>query len=192
MPAVSSEPGHAIATYPGGLRVSYRWAGSGQGPAVFALSETGGPVVDHGPMLGPDFERLCRAEVRVEHPGGAWAVRLASPIFDEPSGWAWDTAGLLVVGYGFVTYAFDARHGDLRWSHRARSPMVAVLGSTRLPHVLAQTEVETFALEEDGEVRWRAAHSDVVASAQLVGSSLVLTSYGGQVMALDAASGEPR
>ena len=55
-------------------------------------------------------------------PGGTWAARLASPIFDAPTGVAWDTAGLLVVAYGFVTYGLDARTGELRWSHRSGSP----------------------------------------------------------------------
>lgn len=185
------EAEQAIVMYPGALRVRYRWAGSGRGPDVFALSEAGGTMDDYGPLLGPGYERLCRAEIRVEHPVGAWAARLASTIFDAPSGWAWDTAGLLVVGYGFITYAFAVRTGELRWTHRARSPLVAVLGSPRLQHVLAQTEVETFAIEEDGEVRWRAAHSDVVAAAELVGGRLVLTSYDGQRLALDAVTGQP-
>ena len=63
--------------------------------------------------------------------------------------------------------------------------MLAVLGSSRLPHVLVQAEVETFAIEADGEVAWRVAHSDVVTEAELVGGRLVLTSFDGQVRALD-------
>jgi len=53
----------------------------------------------------------------------------------------------------------------------------------------AQAEVETFALEPDGQVRWRAAHSDVVAAAELLAGRLLLASYGGQVAALDAETG---
>ena len=63
--------------------------------------------------------------------------------------------------------------------------MLVVLGSSRLPHVLVQAEIETFALEADGEVAWRVAHSDVVTEAELVGGRLVLTSFDGQVRALD-------
>jgi outer membrane protein assembly factor BamB len=94
-----------------------------------------------------------------------------------------------VIVYGFHAYAFEARTGALRWSHRSASPIVAILGSSRLPHVLLQAEIETFALEADGEVAWRVAHSDVVADAELVGGHLVLTSFSGQVRALDPRTG---
>ena len=69
------------------------------------------------------------------------------------------------------------------------SPVLVVIGSSRLPHVLAQAEVETFALEADGEVAWRVAHSDVVTEAELVGGTLVLTSFDGQVRAIDPLTG---
>jgi len=187
----AAEPRQAVVGLPGGLRARFRWAGSGGGPAVFALSEAGGDLVDHGPLVAPGFERLCRAELHVETPAGAWAVRLASPIYDEPTGLAWDTAGLLVVAYGFLAYAFAARTGGLRWTHRSGSPLVALLGSPRLPHVIVQAEVETFALEEDGTVRWRVGHSDVVHEAALVGGRLVLTSYGGLRTSLDPLTGRP-
>ncbi|HEY7826923.1 MAG TPA: PQQ-binding-like beta-propeller repeat protein [Candidatus Limnocylindrales bacterium] len=188
---MTGEPRVAVAGYPGGIRVRSAWGGSGSGPAVFGLSEVGGTLVEHGPVVSPDYERLCRAELRVETPAGPWAGRLASPIFDEPSVLLWDEAGLLVVGYGFVTYAFAARTGELRWSHRSHTPLVAVLGSSRIPHVIVQAEIETFAIEPDGEVAWRIAHSDVVAEASLVGGRLVLTSFGGQVTALDPRTGRP-
>lgn len=87
-------------------------------------------------------------------------------------------------------YGFDARAGTLRWHHRSGTPLVAVLGSSRLEHVLLQSEVETFAIDATGEVVWRAAHSDVVAGAELVGGRLVLTSVDGQVRALDPATGQ--
>ncbi len=98
-------------------------------------------------------------------------------------------AGVLVLKYGFHTYAFEARTGELRWEHRSRTPILAVLGSSRLDHVLVQTELETFALEADGTVAWRASHSDVVAGVELVGGRLVLTSYAGLLMALDPRTG---
>lgn len=127
----------------------------------------------------------------METPAGAWAVRLASPIYDQPTSLAWDTAGLLVVAYSFLAYAFAARTGELRWTHRSGSPIVAVVGSPRLPHVLVQAEVETFALEEDGAVRWRVSHADVIREAALVGGRLVLASYEGIRTGLDALTGRP-
>jgi outer membrane protein assembly factor BamB len=67
--------------------------------------------------------------------------------------------------------------------------VLVVIGSSRLAHVLVQAEVETFALEPDGEVAWRVAHSDVVVEAELVGGRLVLTSFDGQVRAIDPSTG---
>ena len=64
-----------------------------------------------------------------------------------------------------------------------------MLGSSRLAHVIVQAEIETFALEADGEVAWRVAHSDVVTEVELVGGRLVLTSFDGQVRALDPRTG---
>ena len=183
------EPRRALVAYPGGLRASYRWAGSGQGAAVFALTEQGGPLVDLGGLSGPDPDARCRAEVRVETPSGPWTVRLASTISDEPEGLLWDKEGLFVIAYGFHAYAFEARTGLLRWRHRSASPIVTILGSSRLPHVLLQAEIETFALEADGEVAWRVAHSDVVAGAELVGGHVVLSSFSGQLRALDPRTG---
>ncbi len=156
---------------------------------MFALSEAGGNLTDYGELVAPDFERLCRAELRVETPAGSWTARLASPIFDDPAGLLWDSERLLVVTYGFVTYGFDARGGTLRWNHRSGTPLIAVFGSSRLEHVLVQSEIETFAIDATGEVVWRVGHSDVVAEANLVGGRLVLTSYGGQLSALDPATG---
>ena len=71
-PGTGAQPHDATITYPGGLRARWRWAGSGQGPAVFALSEAGGTLVDHGSMVSADFEALCRAELRMDGPGGSW------------------------------------------------------------------------------------------------------------------------
>lgn len=187
MPA--SEPRHAVIQFPGAIRASMRWAGSGGGPAVFALTEAGGPLTDLGAMTGSDPERRCRAEIRVDTPAGPWTVRLASLISDSPAGLLWDTEGLLLVKYGFHVYAFEARTGDLRWTHRSASPVVVIVGSSRLPHVIAQAEIETFALRADGEVGWRVAHSDVVTDAELVGGRLVLTSFDGQARALDPLTG---
>ncbi len=188
---MTAEPHVSSTGYPGGLRVRSAWGGSGDGAAVFALSEVGGSLAELGSIVSPTYERLCRAELRVETPAGPWAVRLAAPIFDEPSVLLWDDPGLLVVGYGFRSYAFVARTGELRWSHRSHTPLVAILGSSRLAHIIVQAEIETFAIDPGGDVAWRIAHSDVVTEAALVGGRLVLTSFGGQLSALDPRTGRP-
>ncbi|HYL41021.1 MAG TPA: hypothetical protein VET90_06915 [Candidatus Binatus sp.] len=177
------------ASYPGGLRARWRWGGSGSAAAVFALTETGGDVVDLGDLTGPAPDDRCRAELRVDGPAGPWTVRLASTISDAPSAVLWDTAGQLVVRYGFHAYGLDARSGSLRWNLRSATPLIALLASSRLRHVLLQAELETFAVEADGRVAWRIAHSDVVVGADLVGGRLVLTAYGGGQNVLDPTSG---
>ncbi len=181
----------ASVQYPGGLAARYRWAGTGQGEAVFAMSEAGGSLADHGGLGSDAPERACRAELRVEGPLGAWTVRLASPIFDEPQGLLWDAAGLLVVKYGFVAYGLVGRTGELRWHLACGTPIVAVLGSSRLDHVLVQGEVETIAVRADGSVAWRASHDEVVTEAELVGGRLVTLGYDGRPRALDPATGRP-
>jgi outer membrane protein assembly factor BamB len=188
---MSREPRRASVQYPGGIRALYRWGGSGQGLAVFALSEEGGDLTDYGDRVSQTFEELCRAELRVEGPASAWTARFASPVFDEPAGLFWDTPGLLVVKYGFVTYALEARTGSLSWMHRSATPLLAAFGSSRLDHVIVQGEIETFAIDADGDVRWRVAHSDVVDAAELVGGRLVLRSYSGLLTTLDPATGRP-
>jgi hypothetical protein len=185
-----SEVERATIQYPGGLAARYRWGGSSSAAEVFALSETGGALTDHAELAGGDPVRMCRAELRIEGPLGQWTARFASPIFDEPAGLLWDTQALLIIKYGFVVYGLASRTGELRWWHRSGTPVVAVLGSARLPHVLVQSEVETLALDGEGAVRWRVAHSDVISAAELVGGQLALTSYGGDVAALDPASGQ--
>lgn len=188
-PVVAAVPHDATIGYPGGLRARWRWAGSGQGAAVFALTEAGGSLDDLGPLVSRDYEQLCRAELRIDGPAGSWTVRLASTIHDEPAGLVWDDAGLFVVKYGFHTFAFESRSGTLRWSHRSASPLIAVFGSPRLAHLIVQSEIETFAIEPDGTVGWRIAHSDVVTAAAMVGGRLVLTSFSGLVSAIDPATG---
>jgi len=186
---VVAEPRDATVSYPGGLRARWRWAGSGQGAAVFALSEVGGELLDLGPEVSDDPDALCRAELRVDGPAGAWTARFASAINDEPAAQLWDTAAQLVVKYGFHGYGLDARTGALRWVHRSATPLLAVFASSRLRHVILQAELETFAIEPDGTVAWRIAHSDVVTEASMIGGRLVLTGYGGGVNAVDPATG---
>ena len=184
-----AEPRDATVAYPGGLRARWRWAGSGQGAAVFALSEVGGELLDLGPEVSEDPDALCRAELRVDGPAGAWTARFASAINDEPAAQLWDTAAQLVVKYGFHGYGLDARTGARRWVHRSATPLLAVFASSRLRHVILQAELETFAIEPDGTVAWRIAHSDVVTEASMIGGRLVLTGYGGGVNAIDPATG---
>jgi hypothetical protein len=186
---VTVEPQNATITYPGGLRARWRWAGSGQGQAVFALSEVGGTVIDLGSEVGPDPDALCRAELRLEGPRGAWTARFASMISDDPRAIHWDTARLLVVAYGFHTFGLATATGEPAWTHRSATPIVALLGSSRWAHIVVQAELETFAIEPDGTVAWRVAHSDVVIAAEMVGGRLVLTGYGGQLNSLDPATG---
>jgi hypothetical protein len=184
-----SEPRNATIAYPGGLRARWRWGGSGSAAQVFALTEAGGSLVDFGAIVAPEPDALCRAELHLEGPRGAWTARFASLIHDEPRALHWDTAGLLVVAYGFHTYGLDVATGERRWDHRSASPLIALLGSSRLAHVIVQAEIETFAIEPDGTVAWRIAHSDVVTGAELVGGRLVVTGFDGQVRALDPATG---
>jgi len=184
-----AEPRDATIAYPGGLRARWRWAGSGQAAAVFALSEAGGGFVDLGPEVAADPDALCRAELRVDGPAGGWTVRFASTINDEPAAQLWDTHGQLVVKYGFHGYGIEARTGTPVWRHRSATPVLAIFASSRLRHVLLQAELETFAIEADGTVAWRIAHTDVVTEAAMVGGRLVLTAYGGGVNAIDPATG---
>jgi outer membrane protein assembly factor BamB len=184
--------GRASVQYPGGLAARSRWGGSGSAAEVFALSESGGVLHDLGSLVSATPDRLCRAELRVEGPLAAWTVRFASAVYDEPAGLFWDSAALLVVKYGFGLYALAGRSGALAWWHLGGTPLVAVVGSPRLPHVLAQGEVETLALDPTGSVVWRVGHPDVVAAADLMGGTLVLTSYDGTVSALDPLTGQRR
>jgi outer membrane protein assembly factor BamB len=156
---------------------------------VFALSEVGGNLVDLGPRVAADPDPLCRAELRLEGPRGAWTARFASVIHDEPRALHWDSVGVFVVAYGFHTFGLGVETGDVRWEHRSSTPILALIGSSRLSHVIVQAELETFAIEPDGTVAWRVAHSDVVTAAELVGGRLVLTAFGGQVLAIDPATG---
>lgn len=190
MTSGETEIGRFAVQYPGGLAARFRWAGSGRAAEVFAISEAHGTLIDHGSLVGEAPDALCRAELHVEGPAGSWTARFASVIFDEPQGVLWDTHGLLLVKYGFRLYALGGRTGDLAWTYASGTPALAILASSRLDHVLLQTELETIALRADGEVAWRAAHSDVITDAQLVASRLDLTTYGGQHVYLDARSGQ--
>jgi hypothetical protein len=96
----------------------------------------------------------------------------------------------LLVKYGFRAYALNGRSGELDWSHATGTPTIAILASSRLDHVILQSELETIALDPAGGVVWRAAHNDVITDAQLIAGRLDLTSYSGQHVYLDARSGQ--
>ncbi len=187
--AAAAEPQRSSVRYPGGLSARYRWTNSGGIASIVALSEAGGTLVDHGALVAAEPDRLCRAELRVEGPLGTWTARFASVIFDEPQGVLWDTPGLLLVRYGFRVYALAARTGDLRWTRDGGTPVVALLASSRLDHVIVQSEVETVALDAAGGVVWRVPHAEVITEAELVGGRLVLGGWGGAHLALDPATG---
>ena len=192
IPSGAAEPRSLITSFPGGLRVRATWGSSGQATAVFDLSEAGASLTDHGALgagAEEDPDRLCRMELRIEHPGGAWAVRLSSVIYDEPRAIHWDEGALFVVGYGFTVYAFASRSGELAWMHQTGTPVVALMASPRLEHIIVQSEVETWAIRADGEVRWRLAHTDVVGAAELLGGQLILTSISGATQSIDPATG---
>lgn len=184
------EIGRLSVQYPGGLAARFRWSGSGRAAEVFGVSESAGTLNDYGSMAGPESDAMSRAELRVEGPGGSWTARFGSVVFDEPQGVLWDTAGLLLVKYGFHLFALRSRSGELAWTYGSGTPTLAILASSRLEHVLLQTELDTIALRENGEVAWRAAHSDVITEAQLIAGRLDLTTYSGQHVYLDARTGQ--
>jgi hypothetical protein len=185
-----AEIGRLSVQYPGGIAARFRWGGSGRADEVFAMSEATGELTDYGALGGEPVDNLCRAELRVEGPSGSWTARFASVVFDEPQGVLWDTHGLLLVKYGFRAYALNGRSGELDWSHATGTPTIAILASSRLDHVILQSELETIALDPAGGVVWRAAHNDVITDAQLIAGRLDLTSYSGQHVYLDARSGQ--
>ena len=193
MTGADSEVGRERVQYPGGISARFRWGRSGRADDVFGITEITGTLTDYASIAGDSTSasrRVCRAELRVESPVAAWTARFASDVYDTPQGVLWDTPGLLLVKYGFHLYALRARTGELAWSYVTGTPALAVLSSTRLEHVLLQTELETLALRDDGDVAWRAAHSDVITDAQLIAGRLDLTTYGGQHVYLDARTGQ--
>ena len=82
-----------------------------------------------------------------------------------------------------------SRTGELAWLHQTGTPVVALAASPRIDHVIVQSEVETWAIRADGEVKWRLAHTDVVGAAELLGGQLILTSIAGATQSIDPATG---
>ena len=174
--------GNSTIAYPGGLRARWRWGGSGSGPQVFALSEVGGdagrPRARASPPTPSPVPRRAAPRGPARRLDGA--VRLAH--LTTSRGRCTGTPRACSSSpTGSTPSASRSRSGDARWDHRSATPIIALLGSPRLAHVVVQAELETFAIEPDGTVAWRVAHSDVVTAAELVGGRLVLTSFGGQV-----------
>jgi hypothetical protein len=186
---MAGEPHNATVTYPGGLRARWRWAGSGQGGGGLRVDRGRGLAARLGTRVSTDPDALCRAEIRLEGPRGRVDRTLRIDDLRRAGRARLGYRRLLVVKYGFHTFGLDAAAG--RASLGAPSAVAGdrPLGSSRLPHVLVQTEIETFAIEADGTVAWRVAHSDVVTAAELVGGRLVLTSFDGLVVALDPELG---
>ena len=113
---------------------------------------------------------------------GAWSVRLASTINDEPAAQLWDTAGQLVL-VRLPHVRAPGADGRAAVEPPFGDAVLAIFARHRGCGVVVQAELETFAIEADGTVAWRIAHSDVVTEAAMVGGRLVLTGYGGGVNA---------
>ena len=161
---------------PAGCAPAGAGAAAARAPAVFALSEAGGTLIDLGAA------RRGRSRCRCAGPSSGSRVRAArgrpaSPRRSTTSRRRcyWDTAGLLVVEYGFHAYGLDARPATRAGSTARRRRSSPCSGRRGCAHVVVQAELETFAIEPDGTVAWRIAHSDVVTAAELVGGRLVLT-----------------
>ena len=77
MTAPRAEAARLSVQYPGGIAGRYRWTGSGGGPDMFAISEAVGTLTDHGPLVDPDPDHLCRMELHVESPVGGWTARMS-------------------------------------------------------------------------------------------------------------------
>ena len=169
-------------------------AGAGAGAATGRRYSPCPSRAAHSPItaarVGGDFDALCRAELRIEAPGGAWTARLASTIFDEPAALFWDNARPVrrEVRLPHVRvrrpFGRPALVSPLR-DAAPRGIRVAATGPRRRP-------------VRDRDVRDRARRrrspggSPTPTSspgAELVGGRLVLTSYGGAATALDPATG---
>ena len=188
---VSDEPRQAVVSYPGGLRVRYRWAGSGQGAAVFALTRGRRPAPRLRRSHGPDLERLCRAELRGRRarpaPGPPGSRRRSST---SRAGLPGTSPGCSSSSTGSSAYGLAARTGELRWLHRSR------LAAGGRPRLVAPRPRPGPGRDRDvrprGERRRSAGASPTPTSWPRPSSSAaacVLTSYGGLVRALDPATG---
>ena len=146
--------------------------------------------IDFGTRVAEDPDALCRAELRLEGPRGAWTARFASLIHDEPRGLLWDTRRparrRLWLPY------LRARGRDRRG---ALGPPLGDAGG-RADRFLHGSPTSSSSRSSRRSRSSRTARSrggsptrDVVTAAELVGGRLVLTSFGGQVSALDPATG---
>ena len=165
------EPGRAAQRCGHAIRAACAHGGGGAAAArrrpCSPCRRPAGTLIDLGPHVSEDPDALCRAELRLEGPRGAWTARFASVIYDEPRALYWDTAGLLVVAYGFHAFGLDA--GDRRAALGAplgdatdRAAGLSAAGPR--PRPVGARDVRD---RPDGTVAWRVAHSDVVTAADL-------------------------
>ena len=187
---VAGEPRHTVIAFPGGLRASLRWAGSGRAAEVFALTEAGGPLVDLGELAGPDPDERCRAEIRRRDAGRA--VDGPARLDDQRR------AGGPAVGlrgparHQVRVPRLRVRRADRRAGAGATGARRRCSSSSARPGCRTSSprpRSRPSRSRRDGEVAWRVAHSDVVTEAELVGGRLVLTSFDGQVRAIDPLTG---
>ena len=156
---------------------------------AFGPTEASGELIDLGSLAGEESETLCRAELRAEGPLGEWTARFASAIFDEPRGVYWDVPGLLA--WPTASRSMPSEHAAASWHGTGEAARRSLRSSRRRGSTTSwhRAEIETVALDASGAAVWRVAHSDVVAEAEIVGGSLVLTSFGGQHQVLDPQTG---
>ena len=187
-------PGASPATRRSPIRAACARAGDGAAaarrPRSSPCPRRAASSIDLGPTVAADPDALCRAELRLEGPRGAWTARFASLIHDEPRALHWDSAGLLVVAYGFHT--LRPRDGDRRRragsiARRRRSSPCSVRRVS--PTSSSRPRSRRSPSSPTGSVAWRVAHSEVVTAADLLGGRLVLTGFDGQVTSLDPATG---
>ena len=126
--AVSDEPRNATVTYPGGLRARWRWGGSGPAPAVFALTEAGGSLIDLGPRSRP-IPMPCAGRSSGSRdraaPGRSGSRRSSTTTRVRCTGTA---PGSWSSPTGSTPTASRPRPASARWDHRSASPIVALLG----------------------------------------------------------------
>ena len=141
----------------------------------------------------PTRTPLCRAELRLEGPRGAWTVRFASLIHDDPRGAALGHARACWSSrYGFHTYALETRDrrrcAGTTARRRRSSPCSARRGS---PTSSSSPRSRRSRSSRTGRSPGGSPTPTSSTAAELVGGRLVLTSFDGQVTALDPATGRP-
>ena len=128
-------------------------------PRITAMSEVGGTLTDHGSLVSADPDRLCRAELRVEGPLGALdgAVRVGHQRRTRPA-CCGTPRGCCSCATASGSTPSRAAPATCAGAATAARPWSRSLGSSRLDHVIVQSEIETVALDGAGSVVWRLAH----------------------------------